>query len=807
MSSPTALNSPGKKAFILKLNSRQLALGWAMVVCGLLIFLLIRFQKGMRFETDILTLLPITEQDPVAESAIREFTKRIGRKNIFLVGNDTQELALQASDLFADELLTSGSFEELVYRTQDVGERAFYDLYFPFRYTLLDTQTREMLAKPNGGEALTRRATETLYGPMSAAVSGMLEDDPLLLFSSFLQHFPKPPSRLEVVDDRMIVTKDDNHYVLVSADLVGNAFDPAVQERVAGTVGELRQKLEAAFPGTQLLLTGVVYYAHAGTRSAKSEISTIGLGSMLGILLLVMLVFRSMRPLVTSLLPIGVGCLCAVLITHEVFGEIHILTLVFGATLVGVCIDYAFHFFCECRFAGDGWQPKRAMQHILPAISMGALTSMLGYLGLLFAPFPGLKQMAVFSCFGLLGSFATVVCWFPFLATIRSPKDLPNPPFLLGLAHRYVGKWQTCKPWILALVIVVPLSVGFWGLTQVKPEDDIRLLQNRPADLVAQERSIREWIGGVDTSRFLLVEGVDQEAMLNQLETLQPKLLQARQEGAISYFQGLHQWVPSQLRQRENQKLLAQALINQNQPLTVYLEEMGFSKEVSKEVRAAVTQTSPNLLGLKDWLSSSASAPFRHLWLGETERGVASMVLLGDVTNPAAMEGLASQPGVTYIDKVGDVSDIFSRYRKLALQWVLIAYAVIFLLLLMRYGIRKGSLMLLPPILAAIVAIAGVGLLGVTVNLFSFLALLLVLAIGIDYTIFLGEASQRHATTMMAVILSSITTILSFGLLALSNTPVLQGFGLTLLFGIATAMLLAPLAVVGEKKSNSRETL
>ncbi|XSZ47311.1 hypothetical protein ACP8HZ_00250 [Francisella noatunensis] len=64
-----------------------------------------------------------------------------------------------------------------------------------------------------------------------------------------------------------------------------------------------------------------------------------------------------------------------------------------------------------------------------------------------------------------------------------------------------------------------------------------------------------------------------------------------------------------------------------------------------------------------------------------------------------------------------------------------------------------------------------------------------------DYVLFLAESHNRFNHTMLALALSAITTILSFGLLALSNTPAIEYFGLTVLIGISVAFLLAPIAI------------
>ncbi len=74
--------------------------------------------------------------------------------------------------------------------------------------------------------------------------------------------------------------------------------------------------------------------------------------------------------------------------------------------------------------------------------------------------------------------------------------------------------------------------------------------------------------------------------------------------------------------------------------------------------------------------------------------------------------------------------------------------------------------------------------------------MILVLGIGIDFTLFLAEARGDLRITMFAITLSALTTMLSFGLLSLSSTYAVHSFGITVLIGIACAYLLSPLAVL-----------
>jgi predicted exporter len=85
------------------------------------------------------------------------------------------------------------------------------------------------------------------------------------------------------------------------------------------------------------------------------------------------------------------------------------------------------------------------------------------------------------------------------------------------------------------------------------------------------------------------------------------------------------------------------------------------------------------------------------------------------------------------------------------------------------------------------------GLSGQGLQLFHVLALMLLLGVGVDYGIFLHEhPSRSDPVAWLAVVLSALSTLLSFGLLGLSKTPALQAFGLTMLVGTGSVWFLTP---------------
>jgi predicted exporter len=195
------------------------------------------------------------------------------------------------------------------------------------------------------------------------------------------------------------------------------------------------------------------------------------------------------------------------------------------------------------------------------------------------------------------------------------------------------------------------------------------------------------------------------------------------------------------------------------------------------------------------WLADPVSESYRHLWLGRTARGVIGIVGLRGVTDLGALHGLAKdQQNLHFVDPADEVSKLFRKYRRQTIWLTLISYGAVLLLLLVRYGIIGGLLVMAPPAIAAIASLSVLGWLGAPINLFNVMALLLVLGIGIDYALFFRETGPGSPSTLLAIALSSITTLLAFGLLALSVTTAIHSFGLTILIGICVAFLLSPMA-------------
>ena len=771
---------------------RWRALLWLVLAAALGTLAALQFSGRMPVQTNLLALLPATERNPLAEEAVGRLTDAAGKRAIFLIGHRSPDTAAQAARQFAADLRQGGAFSQVTADIPPFDARLLTGLYLPHRFSLLTDSDRQSLQEGRFDPA--ERLQRKLYAPFRSGLSLSPADDPFALTDNWLAELPLRNLRLEPENGLLVARDDEKTWVMVAAELAGSAYDSTLQRRVTDALSAAQAHLHTAYPEVELLRTGTVFYAGAARDSAEREMDRIGAGSLIGMLLLLYLVFRSLRPLALGLLSVGFGIGAAVVVTVAVHGELHLIALVFGASLIGEAIDYAIQYFAAHLGAGTQWEPMAGLRRIAPGLTVALGTSLLGYGALLLVPFPALSQIALFALVGLSAAWLTVFLLLPCFLTRPSRRDpvaaVAGPQRLLSFWQRTVSRRQCRLAATLLLLVALP------GWLQLSGKDDVQLLIARPAGLQAQEEKIRALTGFSNSSQFFLVEGRTAEDVLRHEEALAARLARLSAAGALSGFQGVSSFVPSARRQDENRALLESHVFADRPAVEKLLAEAGLRDELAVRLLDDFTASAATRLSIDAWLKSPLAAPFRHLWLGSTAAGFAAVVQPLGVRDVALLEqAAAGLPGITLVDKAGSVTRLFREYRQWGSLGLLAAVLLVFGVLCLRYGARQAAVVLCPTLLAMGLTLATFGYREEPLTLFNLMGLMLVLGVGVNYSIFLREGGVRAAATLAGVLLSAGTTLLSFGLLAFSSMPALAGFGLTLLLGIALSVLLSPMVL------------
>jgi len=759
------------------------ALLWGLA-CLIMAAVLLMLLPQARLNSSVLAMLPKQALGSIPPALNDGFMQRLDRQLVWLVSPGKQADP-QVAQAWLALLQKSGALAEVKGPMDARSQQAWGTFFWQHRNGLIDSETRQRLQ--NGGEAQAQWVLSQLYSAFSGVSGKELQNDPLMLTRGSQLAMAKNGQRLRLMDG-WLVTQDSqgNNWYLLHGELAGSSFDMQQTHKLVTTLGALEKTLKAAYPQAQLLSRGTVFYSDYASQQAKQDVSTLGLATVLGVLLLILAVFRSVRPLLLCLLSIAMGALAGTVITLLVFGELHLMTLVMSMSIIGISADYTLYYLTERMVHGAETSPWQSLAKVRNALLLALLTTVAAYLIMMLAPFPGIRQMAVFAAVGLSAACLTVVCWHPWLC--RGLPVRPVPAMVLML--RWLAAWR--RNTVLSVGLPVALALfSLAGIATLRVDDDISQLQALPPHILAQEKAITALTGQSVDQKWFVVYGNSAQQTLTRLEAFTPALERARAQGLMSGYRTLP--LNSLARQAQDLTLLKTAA----PAVTRALSQAGLA--------TANPDLSPMPVSVEAWLASPASEGWRLLWL--TLKGGESGVLVPveGVKQSAALNALSqSVPGVAWVDRKSTFDALFALYRHILTGLLLVALAVITCGAVMRLGWRKGALSLVPSVLSLSCGLAALAFTGHAVNLFSLLASVLVLGIGINYTLFFSNPRGTPLTSMLAITLAMMTTLLTLGMLVFSATQAISSFGIVLVSGIFTAWLLAPLAMPTKREKKRR---
>lgn len=758
------------------MKSKKRAFWWLLVVMGLMLALGYLILNS-KLNSSVLSLLPKEQTHDVPTELINGFQDRLDKQLVWLI-KPTDPHNLAPITWWYQNLKQQSFIAQVNGLIDENFQQNWGTFTYQYRYQLLDAKTIERLKTGTQFSWIQSQ----LYSPFSGVSAAELNHDPLLLTRS---------SQLNQLSDTHHLTIKNNWlaaqdaqgdiWYMIYAELNGSSFNMNASHQMVTQLNLLAEQLKTKWPDTQILKRGVLFYSDHASTEAKADITTIGSLSIIGIIILMITVFRSVRPVFLSLLSIFIGMICGLVAVLSIFGEIHIMTLVMSTSIIGITIDYSLHYLTERLLHGNRESAMSSLKKLISTLFIALCTSFIAYLILLIAPFPGLKQLSVFAVFGLTGAFLTVVCWYPFLVKklpVREQVGQHLLTFWLQLWQSSVMQWGMI---IFALIFIA------YGLIHLKVDDDISKLQTLPAELQQQEKQIVSITHQSNEQKWFIVFGDNAQQTLQRLENFIPQLEHAKQQGVFAQYQTIN--LPSIKKQQKNV-----ALIQQNAPkILTSLQQLGINANTPNIVQPI------DVITPEQWQQSAISQGRKLLWLSLKDGKSATLIPISGIEQLSELKALSKpDQGIYWLDRRSEFNTMFTHYRIHLSQ--LMTGAVLFICLcFIFYNIKQGLKFALkstlPTLLSIGIALSVHGIIGQTINLFSMLALILVIGIGIDYSLFLSNDKSQTQSALLAVILAALTTLLSFGLLIISHTSAIMGFGLVLTSGIFGAFLFAPLVI------------
>ncbi len=591
----------------------------------------------------------------------------------------------------------------------------------------------------------------------------------------------------------------------------------------------------------EILVTGRSAYVAEISLSMRHDIVVTVLGSILLVGGVFFIGFHRWLPLIGMGITLLLCCLVSLAAGLLIFGELNMVTVGFCAILIGLGVDFAILIFGRYQQARDDGHSHEAsiavaVKNLGRAIFFGALTTAVGFLALLLANSPGFTQLGVLIAIGIFtAAIFMVSVFFLFLPRNAPPR---HNDWMFSLVKRYV-RWSVRRPFMM-LGISLPMLVVLTGIA-VSPKPPLifdastHSMEPKSSDAGHALHTIMAKMPTRWEPAIGIVQSTNAQQLHDYWQQVAAHWAKLQEEGKIKSFATPAALALSPRQLAENrEKLRGYDFGASRAALETAVATEGFTPEtfataftlLDQLAHAAAHPNEP----LPDWRTQ---LPKSSSWWFLVDRFFAQDPLLstGFVTTHEPITSQALKAMLARELPVAGVPMTLSGWsftladlvpwsqRQLILISALMALFEGVLLAVLYRDWRLWLIHILTLAFAVAAMIATMKLFQIPLNLLNVLAFRLVLAVGVDYGIYVmlvwQTARDLHhdvAGVIKPVILAGLTAVAGFASLGLANNPTLAGLGIACAIGIfwslaATIFFALPAAAAAEPKLWREECL
>ena len=724
------------------------------------------FTRPFTLRTDIMDVAPVVREDPQVTKALDRLSRAYtGRLNI-LFGASELIKAKDAGVFFKDNLTDKPFKVQFLISEQ---ENDYLSLLSTYNHRLLSDATAHLLEMCDY-ETIRNNSLAMLYSPVAVNVLP-LEQDPFLLASDFMMNLGITKSSFFPNQGVLSAKLDGLFYAYMSIELEDTS--PSYFKHVFNGIERAKAKTFVDFPDVSINISGIPAHSARAISKSIAETNIITGASVFLLMLISLIVFRSAVCFLYAVCTVGMGIALAIMLTAIIFGEIHVLALVFGASLIGLCLDYHIHYFVEKGISNQPWI------NIGRAVSICLITSVAGFGVMMLSGVPILMQIAVIATIGLINTYFIIRFLYPVFLKKSNVRAIS--PFVSSLEKRLANFVRVAFRKHTAIKLAVVLIFSLAGIIQLRSGDDLKNLYKPEKDMIESEALFARVGGATSAPVMVVIQGTDEQDVLEKEEIFRNSLHSFN-------YRAVSQAIPSFRKQNRNFALTENLYENE---LDTLLSTISAPKGLKNKMYN-------NLLAQKDRPLEISEIPDSLKFLLSENT---SIILVENATDKAKLASLAREAGAHFSDRIQEITHILNTLRNKVTIIFLLVIATVFSAIAVVYrSMRDAFYMLSPAFMSVLITLGVLGFAGEQITLFHVLALFLVVCLGADYVIFRVEGRDTGNQTGSAIALSCLTSIVAFGALGFTSFAVTRALGITLGLGFTIAYLLSPLATLSIKR-------
>jgi predicted RND superfamily exporter protein len=592
--------------------------------------------------------------------------------------------------------------------------------------------------------------------------------------------------------------------------------------------------------GLQVLVTGRSAFVSEISLSMRYDVIATLLGSIVLVSAIFFAGFPRMLPALFGMaFCLLLSCLVALTSGQLLFGRLSMISVGFCAILVGLGVDFAILIigrYHQARTDGESHEQAIAtsIAKLGRAIFFGALTTAVGFLALVLSGALSFAQLGVLIAIGIFVA-GLLMCSALFLFVRKRQQPLRRD-WIFEIVRKYV-RCTIRKPAPLLICsgvgFLLLTAVGFSPIPPLHFESSTRSLQpkniraGRALDEIMKKMPIR-W-----EPVLAIVRAANPQQLHDYWQKISARWRQVQAAGKIKGFSTPAALCLSPSRMQENRVRLAGVNFQAaRDTLEQALDAEGFNRDSFAPAFTLLDNlqqyVDPNV-PLPDWraqLPQSSSwwflidryfgrDPLLTTGFATTKQPVATHAQSVELRDDLAVPGVPMiLSGWTYA--LADLQP-WSHHQLLIISALMAIFDVSLLAVLYR-NLRLWLIQVVTLVFGIGAMIASMKLMNVHLNLLNVLSFRLVLAIGVDYGIYVvlvwqktRELEHDIAGVVKPVLLAGLTAVSGFASLAIARNPALTSLGVACAIGIfwslvATIFFTLPAIAAIQRRSEVHAT-
>lgn len=479
------------------------------------------------------------------------------------------------------------------------------------------------------------------------------------------------------------------------------------------------------------------FYTVENSTKIKEDVTLIAVLSGVILLFIYFILLKNIRVLFHTLIALVSSTIFATLVSVMIFDNFHVISLAFGVSITAVSIDYLFHYYFHNFYSSK----KRIDKNVL----YGYLTTLSAFVILSFIPVTLISQISLFTLLSL--SFAYML-------------------FTLVFKHLEFREYQSVEVSVKSntkvssyIFLALSLMLLTYSFINIKLDNNIRNLDYQNSKLLEIENIFTN--SSKDKLYPVLVKATCHEELMKTLHQLK--------------------------KQQPNSFSLASFVLDN--------DECVKRKEILKKYDFDSLNTQLN--------TQASKLGYRDLYFGDAYKFTAHMpecsvsnlemfehfglsvykeknlyYTISFVQNPKSALEL---DGVSSINTKEMFSRVANKMYEDITNYALMVIGMIVVLLL--FSVRKRffyafNYILFPLSLSLVFLVTFFD-----INIMHIFAFIILIAIGIDYGIYMSN-TKKITNTMLAIKYSLLSTFGAFGVLVFSSITALSSIGVVITLGI-----------------------